>query len=49
MNHFESLIINDSKRFIDWYGVHPRFITKDDNLNGYLFARKVNLDYFKNN
>jgi hypothetical protein len=30
-------------------GIHPRFITKDDNLNGYLFARKVNLDYFNNN
>ena len=49
MNHFENLIINDSKRFIDWYGVHPRYITKEDNLDGYLFARKVNLDYFNNN
>lgn len=27
---------------------HPRYITKKDNLEGYLFARKVNLDYFKN-
>lgn len=27
-------------------GVHARYLTKKDNLDGYLFARKVNLEYF---
>lgn len=47
--NFPELIVDDNKRFIIMEGIHPRFITKDDDLNGYLFARKVNLDYFKNN
>jgi hypothetical protein len=46
---FPDIIIRDNKRFIEMDGVHARQITKEDNLEGYLFARKVNLDYFNNN
>lgn len=44
--NFPELIIKDNKRFIQMEGIHPRYLTKKDNLDGYLFARKVNLEYF---
>lgn len=45
MNHFPELVANSNKRFIEMYNIHPRYITKNDKLDGYLFARKVNLEY----
>lgn len=44
-NHFSNLVVNDNKRFIEMCGFHARIITKNDKLDGYLFARKVNLEY----